>query len=262
MDFLSSVATLTFGDAAENHVGMEMLGKRGAAGSGFTVPELEAIAASLELAGAKVELVRLDAPAPSASGTGASAALPKAEDAAVLVIRGYLSEEKHAAMFAEQATLEHDKKAFMYGRVVNKHARWNLCFDAEAHEPDYAAGKGRVVAMSTVPLMAGTVETWPEAFGPKAEGLKGEGNYYYNLRKCGIGWHGDSERRKVIAMRLGASMPIHFQWYTRGATVGPVYTIPLNGGDLYIMSEKAVGADWKCKSKLTLRHAAGVHAGV
>jgi alkylated DNA repair dioxygenase AlkB len=258
MDFLSSVATLTFGDAAENHVGMEMLGKRGAAGSGFTVAELETIAESLVAKGKKVELVRLHAP-----DVGAGAGAPAApEAAAVLVIRSYLSEEEHAAMFAEQAALEFDKKAFMYGRVVNKHARWNLCFDAEAHEPDYAAGKGRVVAMGEVPLMAGMVETWPEAFGPKAEGLKGEGNYYYDLRKCGIGWHGDTERRKVIALRLGAAMPIHFQWYTRGETVGPVYTIPLNGGDLYIMSEKAVGADWKSKSKLTLRHAAGKHAGV
>ena len=28
-------------------------------------------------------------------------------------------------------------------------------------------------------------------------------------------------------------------------------------GDMYIMSEKATGFDWKSKSKYTLRHAAG-----
>ena len=33
--------------------------------------------------------------------------------------------------------------------------------------------------------------------------------------------------------------------------------IQLNHGDMYIMSEKAVGNDWKLKNKPTLRHAAG-----
>ena len=31
----------------------------------------------------------------------------------------------------------------------------------------------------------------------------------------------------------------------------------LNHGDFYVMSEKTVGFDWKRKSILTLRHAAG-----
>jgi hypothetical protein len=249
MDFRTSVITLTFGDAAENHVGMEMLGARGAAGSGFTVAELEALAATM----ASAELVRLPCPDAATEGT---------EPAAVLVIRGALSPERHATLFEEQATLEHDKKAFMYGRVVNKKARWNLCFDDVPHDPDYAHGKGRVVAWSAVPATSAFIADWPTRFGPKARGLKGEGNYYYNPKVCGIGWHGDTERRKVIALRLGASMPIHFQWYHRSAAVGTIFTIPLNGGDMYIMSEKAVGNDWKSSSKWTLRHAAGAHAHV
>jgi hypothetical protein len=250
MNFESSVMTLTFGDAAENHVGMEMIGSRGSAGSGFTIAELEAIAA----ADSRAELFHIPVPA----GTPATA-----EPAAVLVIRGAVDPKTHAAMFEEQAALEHDKKAFMYGRVVNKKARWNLCFDTTAHPPDYTAGKGRVVALSDVPLLEKLVATWPASFGEKAAHLKGEGNYYYDLKKCGIGWHGDTERRKVIALRLGAStLPIHFQWYNKGVPVDSVISIPLVGGDLYIMSEKAVGSDWKSSSKWTLRHATGVHAGV
>ena len=31
----------------------------------------------------------------------------------------------------------------------------------------------------------------------------------------------------------------------------------LNNGDVYIMSEKAVGNDWKKRNKITLRHATG-----
>ena len=40
--------------------------------------------------------------------------------------------------------LNWDKKAFMKGRVVNKLARYNLCFADFKQEPDYDEGKGRV----------------------------------------------------------------------------------------------------------------------
>ena len=238
---IKSVFTLTFGDAAENHVGMEMIGARGAAGSGFTVAELHEIASRI---GETAEIYELHSAA-------------EHSEAAVLVIRNALSAEAHAAIFEEHAALEHDKKAFMYGRVVNKKARWNLCFDDVGHDPDYAAGKGRVIAYDEIPHTAAFRASFEERFGPKAAGLKGEGNYYYDIKKCGIGWHGDTERRKVVAVRLGASMPICFRWYHKSEPVGDVISIPLNGGDLYIMSEKAVGNDWKSRSKWTLRHGTG-----
>jgi hypothetical protein len=246
MNFDRSVITLTFGDAAENHVGMEMIGHRGLAGTGFTMTDLEEIAART----ANSEIYRLTC-------TMASSV----EEAAVLVVRGALDQEHHRMMFNEHAALDHDKKALMYGRVVNKKARWNLCFDDCGHEPDYSAGKGRVIALKDVPLTKELVDSFPERFGEKAHGLKGEGNYYYDIQTCGIGWHGDTERRKVVAVRLGgARSPICFQWYRGGVSHGEKYEIPLNGGDLYIMSEKAVGSDWKMSSRWTLRHATGAHA--
>ncbi len=162
-----------------------------------------------------------------------------------------------ADLFQEQAALNVDKKAFMYGRVVNKHARWNLCFDDIGHEPEYEHGKGRVVEYKTIPLTKYLKEALPRYFGTKAEGLKCEGNYYYDITKCGIGFHGDSERRKVIGVRLGASLDLHFQWYVEGSPMGDRILIPLHGGDLYVLSEKAVGTDWKLKKIPTLRHATG-----
>jgi hypothetical protein len=38
--------------------------------------------------------------------------------------------------------------------------------------------------------------------------------------------------------------------------------IPLEDGDMYVMSEKAVGTDWKKKTIKTLRHATGCEAFV
>ncbi len=32
---------------------------------------------------------------------------------------------------------------------------------------------------------------------------------------------------------------------------------PVDGGDIYVMSEKAVGTDWHMKKIFTLRHATG-----
>ena len=114
-----------------------------------------------------------------------------------------------------------------------------------------------MVSYDAVPLLKGLVGRLPGLFGEKAKDLQGEANYYYDVRKCGIGYHGDTERRKVIAVRLGAAMPLVFQWYHRHAKVGPRIDIPLEDGDIYVMSEKAVGCDWKSSSKYTLRHAAG-----
>lgn len=150
-----------------------------------------------------------------------------------------------------------DKKVYMYGRVVNKHARWNLCFDDQSHDPDYEHGKGRVISFEEIPITSKLMKAFPEFFGEKAMDLKGEGNYYYDIRKCGIGFHGDSERRKVIAIRLGASLPLFYQWYKEGKPVGDRIEIELNGGDMYVMNEKAVGTDWKRKKVYTLRHATG-----
>ena len=84
-----------------------------------------------------------------------------------------------------------------------------------------------------------------------------EGNYYYDSTRCGIGYHGDSERKLVIGVRLGKSLPLCYYWYLNNERIGPQKNIMLNNGDMYMMSEKATGNDWKNRSKLTLRHAAG-----
>ena len=67
-------------------------------------------------------------------------------------------------------------------------------------------------------------------------------------------------------------MPIHWQWYINSKPVGQNMKFMINGGDIYVMSEKATGQDWKKKVRSvpsscpsgcrreplpTLRHAAG-----
>lgn len=92
--------------------------------------------------------------------------------------------------------------------------------------------------------------------GMTGEKLLAEGNYYYD-QTCGIGYHGDAERKKVIGLRLGDSMPLVYQWYYQGNPIGDRYYFELDGGDMYIMCTKATGNDWKRRNDYTLRHAAG-----
>ena len=87
-------------------------------------------------------------------------------------------------------------------------------------------------------------------------GLQCEGNYYYDVEKTFIGFHGDSERELVIAVRLGKPFDIYYQWFKNSVPVGKLFNYTLQHGDIYFMSEKAVGKDWKSRSKYTLRHAA------
>ena len=101
----------------------------------------------------------------------------------------------------------------MYGRVVNKHARSNLCFNDVAQEPNYALGMGRIIPYDQVNLLQLVRNSLAMYIGEKAVDLKAEGTYYRDVNINGISFHGDAERLKVIAIRLGTSLQIYYNWF-------------------------------------------------
>ena len=236
--------TLTFGDRGENHAGMQIIGELG---QGLTPQELAAAMALFARDEFDCEMHDLN------QEGGVDDAAP----ARVLVVRNGVNVAcTERELFNEQRVLPVDKYAKMYGRVVNKRARWNLCFADFAQEPDYEQGKGRIIDFRAVPFTSLLRQTLG-AYIPGAERLICEGNYYHELQSY-IGWHGDAERRRVIAVRLGAPMNLYYRWYRGSTPVGQMITIALQPGDVYIMSDKAVGWDWRSnRTGLTLRHAAG-----
>ena len=243
---LNKVYTITFGDVAENHAKMQKIGTLHE--NGYSVEKIAQIQNKLTGLGLVTELIDLN--------VGFNESFSEAK---VLVIRRgaqfILGEETTAGLMAENDGLTMDKKALMKGKVVNKVARWNLCFADEDQEPNYADGKGRVVSWGRIPKMAQirqVISEWTEDVL-----LNGEANYYYDLSQCGIGFHGDGERRKVFAVRMGETMPIYFKWFQNSESVGEAFEVVLNDGDMYIMSEKAVGFDWLKKKIPTLRHSTG-----
>jgi len=245
MDPKYSFLTHTFSECVENHEGMEQLGKKRP--HGFTEEHLKS--ASVRLG---AELYTLDR-----NGEGAN----------VLVVRGGVDTLLGGAGGADRLLRESLSQPFdtrflntRRKMIQTKHGRHNNCYADMAQEPDIAAGKGTVVSFDTAPFMAKIRAALPEMLGPEAANLFAETNLYTDVRnaKVGIGFHGDTERSIVVGVRLGAaSLPLRFQWYHRSQPVGEEVAIPLHHGDLYAMSFKATGHDWKKSSKLTLRHGTG-----
>ncbi len=233
--------TLTFCEVAENHKGMQMIGEM--AKEGYSLKQLKRFAKSFT------------------TRTLYDLSLDE-NKAYLLVAKGGVDQLfknepelcSSEALLEEQKALEKDAKALMYGRVVNKKARQNLCFADFSQKADYEIGKGTVVDFKDVAVLSSLRDKLCHITGDPP--LVAEGNYYIG-DKTGIGFHGDSERRRVIGVRLGETMPLRFVWFQRGIPIDNPIDITLEHGDIYFMSEKAVGTDWKSSKIPTLRHAAG-----
>lgn len=235
--------THTFCDCAENHVGMKSIGKMREKGLDY-----DALKAAAKRCGGR--FVELEC---------------RGEKAGVAVFPGgvdkLLGNGGAEKLLAESAAQEFDITFLNTRRkiVQNKHGRSNNIYGDVSQQPDIPSGKGTVVAFGDAPLMKELRSKLPEMV-PDGADLVAETNYYEDVTKAvvGIGFHGDTERRVVIGIRLGAaSQPLRFQWYNRSKAISDETSITLNHGDIYAMSAKAVGFDWNCPSKVTLRHGCG-----
>jgi len=155
--------------------------------------------------------------------------------------------------------LEPDKKFYekRVGKVQNLVSRWHLCIADVSVQGDVEKQIGTIINFDQLSILKDIRETLPKMLGYKAEMNICEASYYNDVSKCGVGWHGDINRKIVIGLRLGASMQICFNWFQRTSPVGKKFEAVLNHGDLYIMSEKTTGNDYRDAKKLTLRHSAG-----
>jgi hypothetical protein len=259
----TSIITLTFGCCSENHVGMKKQGN-GLSKHGFTVSELKEMKKKFEDLDCKCILKRLNDALEDDSDSDSDV---ETDEAYFLIIRNGIDalinetkfkDKTSTDVFKEHVYLPWDTKYFDTRRkkILNKHARYNLCYDDESIEADYQNKQGTVIAYDDVPITKAIRGKFEKYFGKKAKELETESNYYYD-KTCGIGWHGDGERKKVIAMRLGASNKLYFQWFHKSKPIGEIMSFVINGGDMYVMSELATGYNWKKKNIKTLRHSTG-----
>jgi len=207
----------------------------------------------------KCELINLDVPGDEDA------------DAAVLIIRKFAKPHEAEKMRQDLVVCDWDVKFWDTRRkkVLNKRARSNLMFmHGMAQEPDYENGRGTIVDLDSLPSVCaaeqkftGLVKTALKHGKSKTRWvpLVCEGNNYFDSGKCGIGFHGDTERTRVICLSLGTTNNYPMRWlaFRHGKVVGGPFDAKLNIGDLYIMSEQAVGNNWKKRTALSFRHAAG-----
>lgn len=281
--------TVSFCDRGENHIHNQQIGNL--APNGFTYSELETIYLKLRGQGINCDLINLGQYLPAAYESFDTNSLYAKDfatkddfkaakkqqanilenqvltsktfafntfEAGVLVIKNGLSLMCDSdAAWQELRRLTYDKQAIMYGRLCDKDARHNLCFADFDQSPDYVNGKGTVVAFDHLPELAKVRALLPALLNGKATNLIAEANHYYNINKCGIGYHGDKERRIVVGIRYGASFPLCFYWYRNSHRISQRVDLKLEHGDIYIMDEKACGQDAAKRLIPTLRHAAG-----
>ena len=123
----NSVITLTFGDVGENHKGMQMIGNMVDKGKGFKLKNLNNIKKRFEKYNCIVDLYCLN---DELEKILSKEDFDNIDKAYVLVIRNGIQNvfNNYNELMNEQLNLDYDKKAFMYGKVVNKKARHNLCY--------------------------------------------------------------------------------------------------------------------------------------
>jgi len=255
--------TLTFGDVSENFAGMAKQGKLH--DSGFSYEDLERIANMFPENAEMYDLRGL-------LDNHANVDLPECY---ILILRNpfpdlvepladimLVDEEK----FDENNNLigvEWDKCKVQYRKVVNSHARYNLCFSDLGNSDSYKCpadysnlgnAKGTVYNINSIePLKLLHAEVMKMGVGD----LEIEGNFYFDLEKTYIGFHGDRERKKVIGYRLGDVFPLHFRWHHNATPISEHATVLLNPGDMYFMMEFTAGFSKMKKTGISIKHAAG-----
>ena len=284
--------SLTMAPGGENNRGMEIIGRMPFKGEGFTASDIEGLGpyfkglCPLVKDANPVAVLDLNALSLNDAIDGLE---NDADQARVLILRDYMANWHGAHGWTQEVYKELASKRWdaeyldpnkyrteivdgqevkVRGRRMNKRARTNLCFvDDREQAPAVYEGKGTIYDLKKMSMLRNGVEALKKQI---AEGIIAidsktkveinvvEGNRYYDLKNTGIGYHGDTERVVVICFSIGGSnYPMRWQWFKDGMPAGKPIQVALNDGDVYIMSEKAVGADWKLRKPYTLRHAAG-----
>jgi alkylated DNA repair dioxygenase AlkB len=243
---------ITFGEAAIVHIGSAEIGKMKK--EGFTVKELLEIQSKFDTG---AEFIDLSSKLPKK--------LRKDNMAGVLVIRDGLNKifnrKKAADKFLnEQKEISYDKKYYCTRtkKTKNKQARYNIVFGDENIQASEDYKTFTIKSFNDLKYLRKLRKKLGKVLGVKAKKLNAEGNFYYS-DKSGIGFHGDAERKIVVCLSLGDPTTLRYCWRESGNSqlYGKPIDIEINHGDIYIMSEKATGFDWRSRSKTRLVHAAG-----
>ena len=243
------------------------------ADNGITTEQLEKHAVAAEEMGFVVE--RVDLRAGVAGVPVPESALPLGTPpgqwpaATVIILRdavgGFLqmpAAEGREVVYGELCDIRYDTKMWMdrQKKALNAHARYtSVVADCERDSTMDFDGQGVINHFRTTPFFD-KLRRQVSGFLGRETPLISEINRYSDVKKAGIGWHGDAERALWSLVRLGPGtheMPLMFQWFHKSEPYGRIQKLNLRWGDVCFFSSKATGFDFGKPSLLTLRHAAG-----
>jgi len=187
---------------------------------------------------------------------------------------GTLQEDPHAEEWSKSLFLEMnerghdgvDKEYFnkRKGKIEMKRSRWTYHVGDRDQEPDIPKSTYRMYSFDTLPYVA-KVRQGFDTLARRTEirsleNMMAEASVYYD-NTCGIGYHGDDERPNtpVIGVNMGESRFLTFRSFFRHRFLGEEIRLQLNTGDMYFLSEEAVGVGWIRDSyrRVIFRHRAG-----
>ena len=243
---------ITFGEVAILHIGGKEYGK-GRLEHGFTTDELKKIAEDYD----NSEYVSISDKLPRQLRTN--------NDAGILIFRSVSNnknnkDKKFVLGLTKKEADKYDQKYWDNRRqkTLNKRARYNIVFGKNKieHSKDYK--QCSIAKFSDLKYLNRFRKRLKLVLGNKTKKLNAEGNKYFH-DKAGIGYHGDAERKIVICLSLGKPTTLRYHWRLPGSSEHTLEStdINLNHGDVYVMSEKATGWDWKLRSKVRVVHGAG-----
>ena len=166
------VITVTFGDSGENHVGNQQIGTKVSVGEGFTFEDFKKVEKKCKKLKIKCEIINLKSLLKKEHFDKAEAENKVINDAYIILIYDAVTTnpgEEADQIYEELMGFEWDTKYYDSRRkkVLNKHARSNLCFDQEDQEPDYEQGKGRIISWDRMPKLSKVKTYIAQLFGEK-----------------------------------------------------------------------------------------------
>ena len=193
----------------------------------------------------------------------------------VLVLKDgmkYLGVDKEKLLYEIQNIPIADKQMLntRQKKVMNKHKRHNFNIGDKIISADIANGQSTLYNFNCTFLTQ--AKKLRDAFTDMGKqhnmetmsDLLAEANVYYadEYKKnnyCGIGYHGDAERPNspVIGCNVGADRYLSFRSFHKSRYYRDEFRIKLEHGDIYFMSEHAVGTHWKKSARVVYRHRAG-----
>lgn len=150
------------------------------------------------------------------------------------------------------------------GKIKNKLARWNFNVGDRHQDADIQNGKNTLYNFTELPsvhaIRIGLNKIASHNEMDHMKDLLAEANVYYN-DTCGIRYHGDEERdgSPVIGVNFGEDRYLCYRSFFKHRFFGEEFKLKLCHGDMYFMSEEAVGIGWlrKTHQKVIFRHRAG-----